>query len=168
MKNTTVYTHDLLLKFNLAYVARWKKNTRIYTILTAIAGIILVAADILVEQYHTAYVGAFAFLLCMTGFLSLLKSSKAKLSEKVAKELRDCPNKRIEYSFEEDFLIVNLTSAYIQSGTRICYSYITQVTKIDDHSFYFLTKNNFSYVVCDENGVSELFSYLRDKRSRYA
>ena len=88
MKNTTVYTHELLLKFNLAYVARWKKNTRIYTILTAIAGIILVAADILVEQYHTAYGGWFAFLLCMTGFFSLLKSSKAKLYEKVAKELQ--------------------------------------------------------------------------------
>lgn len=163
MNNKTTYTYELLLKMNLFHTSKWRRNGSIYVLLTGLFGIGLIIADILLENFHTLYGGIFFLTLSLVVIFALIKNRKSKLSEAVKKQIRENPNKTMEYQFEDDYIIVNQTSDNVQSNTRIEYSYISQVVKMDETSFYFVTKNPLFYVLYDEKGIAELFTYINSK-----
>jgi len=163
MKNKTTYTHELLLKMNLFHTAKRRRNSLIYALLTVLLSIGLIVADFLFENLHTLYAGLFFLLLSLVVIISLIKNRKAKLSEAIKKQMEENPDKTIEYQFGEDYITINQTSAKVESNTRIEYSYIKEAIKMDDTSFYFVTRNNFFYVVEDQQGTHEYFSFLFEK-----
>ncbi len=163
MNNKTTYTYELLLKMNLFHTAKWRRNSSIYALLTGLLSIGLIIADFLLENFHTLYAGMFFLALSLVVILALIKNRKSKLSEAVKKQIQENPNKTIEYQFEDDHIMVNQTSDNVQSNTRIEYSYISKVVKMDETSFYFVTKNPLFYVLYDEKGIAELFTYVNSK-----
>ena len=168
MNNKTTYTHELLLKMNLIHTAKWRRNSSIYALLTGLLSIGLTIADFLLENFHTLYAGIFFLALSLVVIFALIKNRKSKLSEAVKKQIQENPNKTIEYQFGEDYITVNQTSAKIECNTRIDYSYILEAKKMDDTSFYFVTRNNLFYVVEDQQGTHKYFSFLLEKIKEFA
>ena len=163
MENRTTYTYDLIFKTSWHYSAKWRKNCSIYALLTGLLGAILIVGDQLIEEWHTSAGGGFFLICSLIAISSLLKNRKSKVSAAVSKQLNDNPNKIMHYQFQEDCIVINETSDHVRSDTRIDYSYIGNIVKIDDTSFYFATKASFLYVVCDETGIAELFEYVSSK-----
>ncbi len=163
MKNVTTYTQELLLKMQLVYTAKRRKFYLIYIIITAALGIGLIVMDCLLENYNTMIGGAF-FLVCSLAMtIVLMRIRKAKLAESSRKQIQENPNKRMEYQFEEDCIIVNQTSDNVQLNSCVQYSYIRKAVKMDEKSFYFITKNSLVYIVSEENGIEGLFTYMSSK-----
>ena len=168
MNNQTTYTHDLLLKMNLIHTAKMRRNVLVYTLLTGTLSAMLIIADLLLENAHTLYAGMFFLPLALVSFFAVLKNRKVKISEAVNKQIQENPNKTMEYQFGEDYITVNQTSVKVQSNTCIEYSYIIEAKKMDDTSFYFVTRNNLFYVVEDQQGADEYFSFLLEKLKEFA
>lgn len=163
MNNKTTYTHDLLLKMNLLHTLKMRRTVLIYALLTGTLSAVLIIADLLLENFHTLYAGMFFLALSLLSFFAVIKNRKSKISEAVKKQIQENPNKTIEYQFEDDYIMVNQTSDNVQSNTRIEYSYISKAVKMDETSFYFVTKNPLFYVLYDEKGIAELFTYVNSK-----
>ena len=85
------------------------------------------------------------------------------MQQAVKKSIEENQNKITEYQFEEDFITVNQTSEFVQSNSKIAYSYISKVEKMDDNSFYFATKGNLFYVLYDEQGIEKHFLFMCEK-----
>ena len=168
MNNKTTYTYELLLKMNLFHTAKWRRNSLIYALLTGLLSIGLTIADFLLENFHTLYAGMFFLALSLVVIFALIKNRKSKLSEAVKKQIQENPNITTEYQFGEDYITVNQTSAKIECNTRIDYSYILEAKKMDDTSFYFVTRNNLFYVVEDQQGTHKYFSFLLEKIKEFA
>lgn len=167
MENKTVYTYDLLLKFQLAYSANARRRVLIPFVLL-IASVASLVVDSLDKSFSSMLIWANGgcFLAAASAFIILFKSRKSKMGQLIEKEPRETPDKVMEYKFEEDHITVICTSKYVNSETAIKYDYVSSVTKIDDNSFYFTIKNNMNYILYDENGISELFSHLLYKTNR--
>ena len=168
MNNKTTYTHELLLKMNLIHTAKMRRNVLVYALLTGTLSVALIIADLLLENAHTCYAGMFFLSLALVSFFAVLKNRKVKISEAVNKQIQENPNKTMEYQFGEDYITVNQTSAKIEFNTRIDYSYILEAKKMDDTSFYFVTRNNLFYVVEDQQDTHKYFSFLLEKIKEFA
>ena len=153
---------------NLIHTAKWRRNSSIYVLLTGLLSIGLTIADFLLENFHTLYAGVFFLALSLVVVFVLIKNRKSKLSEAVKKQIQENPNITTEYQFGEDYITVNQTSAKIECNTRIDYSYILEAKKMDDTSFYFVTRNNLFYVVEDQQGTHKYFSFLLKKIKEFA
>lgn len=163
MKNVTPYTQELLLKMQLVFTAKRRKFCLIFIIIAVAVGVGLIVMDCLLEDYNTMFGGVF-FLVCSLAMtIVLMRISKASLAKWSRKQIQDNPNKRMEYQFEEDCIIVNQTSDNVQWNSFVQYSYISKVTKMDEKSFYFITKNSLVYIVSDENGIDEFLTYMNSK-----
>ena len=170
MKNQTLYTYELLMKMNVAYIKKTLRNSRILSLIIFVGSVGLIVGCILDDALAsmTMYTGVFFLSLALTFMAIFMKNRKSKISEAVKKQLQENPNKTVEFQFEEDYLIINVMSDKVQSNTRIEYSYISQVEKIDDTSFYFFTKGNLIYVLEDEQGIDECFTYFCNKTKEFA
>ncbi len=167
MKNKTTYTYELLLKMNLFHTARGRRNCLIYFFVMSTLSIGLIIADLLIENFHTLYVGMFFLALSLVMIFAVIGNRKEKIAETIKKQIQDNPNKVIEYYFDEDYITITQTSTYVQSEVRTAYSYIAKIAKIDETSFYFVTKNNLFYVLEDEQNIDQFLSYLCDKVKEY-
>ena len=168
MNNKTTCTYELLLKMNLFHTAKWRRDSSIFALLTGLLSIGLIIADFLLENFHTIYAGMFFLALSLVVIFALIKNRKSKISEAVKKQIQETPNETIEYQFEDDYIMVNQTSDNVQSKTRIDYSCVSKVEKMDDTSFYFVTRKNLFYVVEDQQGTHEYFSFLHKKIKEFA
>ena len=170
MKNKTVYSYELLLKVNIAYTRKARRNALIYFLITFVAGVGLILGCIFENclTSMTMYVGVFFLALSYTSFRAFLFSRKSKIQKSVKLNIDENPNKILEYQFEDDYITIIQTSKYVQSETRIAYSYITTTVKNDNNSFYFVTKNNLFYVLEDEHSIDECFSYLCNKIKEFS
>lgn len=163
MKNTTIYTYELLLKINLCNTAKFRRKGTVYALLTGMLAVGLIVSDLLIENFHTGYAGMLFLTCSLVTVVALIKNRRSKIAAAVQKQVQENPNKTVEYQFDENTVTAKQTSDKIQSETRIEYSYIATVIKTDERSFYFVTKNNLMYALYDENGIGELFSYLSSK-----
>ncbi len=161
MKNTTNYTYDLLLKMYLIHTEKARHNALIRSAVMFVAGVGSFFVGFFNESLVSiVYIGVF-FL--GVSIMVLYSNRKTKIQQAVRKSIQENPNKINVYQFEDDCVIVNQTSDNIKANFSIEYSYITKVVKMDDFSFYFITKNFMFYVLYDENGIAELFSYVSSK-----
>ncbi len=165
MKNKTIYTCELLLKMNIKHTKKARRNALIYSLVTLVASVGLIIGCVFEDCLNsvTMYVGGFFLSLSFVSFCAFFANRKKKLQQAVKKSVDENPNKIIEYQFEEDYIVVNQKSDKVLSDSRIMYSYINNVVKMDDTSFYFVTKNPIFYVIYDEKGIAELFSYMQSK-----
>lgn len=170
MKNRTIISYELSLKMNIAHIRNARRKALTYALLTLTIGVGLIVGCIVGNcmDSMTMYVGVFFLPFSLISFCVFFINRKKKLQQAVKKSIDENPNKIIEYQFEEDCIIVNLSSDKVQSNTRIEYSYINKVEKIDDTSFYFVTKNNIFYVLEEKTNIDEYISYLYGKLKEFA
>ncbi len=170
MKNKTFYSYELLTKMNIKHTKKVRRNTLIYSLVTLVASVGLIIGCVLKDclDSMTMYVGVFFLAMSFISFCAFSANRKKKLQQAIKKSVDENPNKIMEYQFEENFITINQTSDKVQSNTRIEYSYINRVERIDDTSFYFVTKNNVFYVVEDEQNIDESILYLSEKLKEFA
>ena len=163
MTNTTVYTHDLILKMRRNYT---KKSRRMAWFMFIFAGglsIYGIVYDLVSEHAHTIPAGMFFLAFALLFFLVAIQNRKSGLSKAVSKEMAGNPDTVIEYQFDQDCLRTKQTSKY--STGSACYSYeiFAKAEKMDENSFYLLTKQNQYYVLYDPNGIGELYEFVCGK-----
>ncbi len=163
MTNTTVYTHELLLKMKMH---RLKKSRRIAWLLFFLIGgisIYYIIADLVSEHVHS--IPAAMFLLAYALLLGLvaIQNRKSKLSKAVSKEMAGNPDTVIEFQFDQDCLRTKQTSKYTTGSACHSYEFFAKAEKMDDNSFYLITKQNQFYVLYDPNGIGELYDLVCGK-----
>lgn len=163
MTNTTVYTHDLILKMRRNYT---KKSRRMAWFMFIFAGglsIYGIVYDLVSEHAHTIPAGMFFFALMLIWLMVLIQGGKRSLSKAVSKEMAGNPDTVIEYQFDQDCLRTKQTSKYTTGSACHSYEFFAKAEKMDDNSFYLLTKQNHFYVLYDPNGIGELYDFVCGK-----
>ncbi len=160
MTNTTVYTHDLLLKMRMHYLTKTRKTAWILFFLTGGFSVYCIVADLLSEYAHTLPAGTFFLALTIIWISILMQGRKAKLSKAVRIEMSGNPDTVIEFEFEQDCFKTRQTSKYTNGSACHSYDVFAKAVKMDENSCYLLTKQNQFYVLYDENGISELYDFV--------
>ncbi len=163
MTNTTAYTHDLILKMRRNYT---KKSRRMAWFMFIFAGglsIYSIVYDLVSEHAHTIPAGMFFLAFALLFFLVAIQNRKSGLSKAVSKEMAGNPDTVIEYQFDQDCLRTKQTSKYTTGSACHSYEFFAKAEKMDDNSFYLLTKQNQFYVLYDPNGIGELYDFVCGK-----
>lgn len=163
MTNTTVYTHELLLKMKMHCL---KKNRRIAWFLFFLIGgisICYIIADLVFEHVHSIPAAMFFLAFALLFGLIAIQNRKSGLSKAVSKEMAGNPDTVIEFQFDQDCLRTKQTSKYTTGGACHSYEFFAKAEKMDDNSFYLLTKQNQFYVLYDPNGIGELYDFVCGK-----
>lgn len=165
MINRTVYTYELLLKLNMVRSAKTRRIIWGYFWVTLALGVGLVVGCVIADALAslTMYVGVFMLTVALLMFCLALANRRAKIELAVKKDLADSPNRILAYVLNQDCISVDMLSDNVQMSVRMAYSYVSAVKRMDQTSLYFVTKNNHFYVMCDEEGIDALFSFLCEK-----
>ena len=107
--------------------------------------------------------GMFFLAFALLFFLIAIQNRKSGLSKAVSKEMDGNPDTVIEYQFDQDCLRTKQTSKYTTGGACHSYEFFAKAEKMDDNSFYLLTKQNQFYVLYDPNGIGELYDFVCSK-----
>ena len=163
MTNTTAYTHELLLKMKMHYL---KKSRRMaWFMFIFIGGVSLYAfiSDLVFEHAHMIPAAMFFLPIALLFGLTAIQNRKSGLSKAVSKEMAGNPDTVIEYQFDQDCLRTKQTSKYTTGSACHSYEFFAKAEKMDDNSFYLLTKQNQFYVLHDPNGIGELYDFVCGK-----
>ncbi len=163
MTNTTVYTHDLILKMKRNFTKKSRRMAWFMFIFTGGLSIYGIVYDLVFEHAHTMPVGMFFFALMLFWLMILIQSGKRRLSKAVSKEMDGNPDTVIEFQFDQDCLRTKQTSKYTTGGACHSYEFFAKAVKMDNNSFYLLTKQNQFYVLYDPNGIGELYDFVCGK-----
>ncbi|MBQ8350652.1 MAG: hypothetical protein IJY20_01230 [Clostridia bacterium] len=139
MNNRTIYTHDLLLKMNWRHSARARRNAILYAFLTLIPALVMFIVDFAGKNVPFSF-AVFLLTCSLIAFWALFRSRKAKIAQALEKQMRSNPGKIVSYRFEENHVLIDVTSMLAQSSYSFAYAYISDIIKIDEQSFYFYTK----------------------------
>ncbi|MBE6697570.1 MAG: hypothetical protein E7581_03515 [Ruminococcaceae bacterium] len=163
MTNTTAYTHDLILKMKRNYSKKSRRMAWFMFIFTGGLSLYGIIYDLVFEHAHTMSVGMFFFALMLFWLMILIRGGKRSLSKAVSKEMEGNPDTVIEFQFDQDCLRTKQTSKYSTGGACHSYEFFAKAEKMDDNSFYLLTKQNQFYVLHDPNGIGELYDFVCGK-----
>ncbi len=166
MNNKTEYTFDLLLKLNLCITKNKKRRNVIPAILASLFGIVFLAVTFITEDIVDPVLIFFGLVFLATAFLYiviLIKTRKSVVSENVSKQLHDNPSMSIEYRFDDEHINAEIRSEQVETDSKIKYSYVSAVEKIDNKTCYFLTKNGSYYLIYDEQSVDSYYSYIKER-----
>ena len=169
MKNQTVYTYDLLFKAECFTNKKLKKKIGEYLLLAGLMIAIPMAfiiRDMIFGNNEwdsgTAYFAVFFFGFFCAFALLYLKTRKSGVSKNIKKQIETNPNRVLEYSFEQDCVVIDQKSQMVQSNVCISLSFIDQTIKIDDKTFCLITKSNVMYIVYDEDGIDGYLDYIKE------
>lgn len=163
MTNTTVYTHELLLKMKMHYQRISRKTVWFMFIFTGGLSIYNVVTDLVFEHVHSIPAAMFFLPIALLFGLVAIQNRKSALSKAVSKEMAGNPDTVIEFQFEQDFVKTKQTSKYTTGSACYSYDFFAKAEKMDDNSFYLLTKQNQFYVLYDPNGIGELYDFICEK-----
>ena len=163
MTNTTVYTHELLLKMKMHYLKKSRRMTCFMFIFAGGLSIYNVVTDLVFEHVHTIPAAMFFLPIALIFGFVAIQDRKSALSKAVSKEMAGNPDTVIEFQFEQDFVKTKQTSKYTTGGACHSYEFFAKAEKMDDNSFYLLTKQNQFYVLYDPNGIGELYDFVCGK-----
>lgn len=166
MNNKTDYTFDLLLKLELFATKRKKQKFFIEAIVSLLAAVLFLAATYFTnDSWDPLFIvcGLMSFSIALISTFTLIKSRKNVIAQGIGKLIHDNPRKRIEYQFGEEYIQADVYSDQEQSSSKIKYSYVSEVKKIDDQTCFFITKGFKYYIIHDEYGIDGYFSYISEK-----
>ena len=163
MTNTTAYTHELLLKMKMHYLKKSRRMTCFMFIFAGGLSIYNVVTDLVFEHVHSIPAAMFFLAYALLFGLVAIQNRKSALSKAVSKEMAGNPDTVIEFQFEQDFVKTKQTSKYTTGSACYSYDFFAKAEKMDDNSFYLLTKQNQFYVLYDPNGIGELYDFICEK-----
>lgn len=143
-----------------------KKSRRIAWLLFFLIGgisIYNIIADLVFEHVHAIPAAMFFLAYALLFGLVAIQNRKSKLSKAVSKEMAGNPDTVIEYQFDQDCLRTKQTSKYTTGGACHSYEFFAKAEKMDDNSFYLITKQNQFYVLYDPNSIGELYDFVCSK-----
>ena len=160
MTNTTIHTHELLLKLNRHVTEPTRKSLWSLCIICSALSAVLIFGHFLIDSWYTLPAGFFFLPIALIfGFL-LPQYGKAKLSEKIQKQLLADPDTVTDYEFFDEHFTFESKSKYRHSNERVDYALIDKVVKIDGTTMYMQTKSGIYYLIHESEGITELFRFL--------
>ncbi|MBE6576821.1 MAG: hypothetical protein E7653_01620 [Ruminococcaceae bacterium] len=166
MNNKTTYSFELLLKLNLFISKNKKRRLALTAILEILLGIVFLAATYITQDIVDPVLVFFGIAFLATAFIcitALVKSRKNAVSAQVSKQLQENSAISIEYEFDDEHISVDFHSEQVQTNSKIKYSYVSSVEKIDNKTCYFLAKNGTYYLIYDEQGIDGYFSHIAER-----
>ena len=163
IENKTVYTSDLLFRMQWLHLAGGRRKVLILISVTFVLAIVLIVNGVLVEHSPNEYIGTFFLTADLILLCVLFQNRKSKIRRIADRNMRENPDKVLEYRFAEDHIAVNQMGARFRATYQIDYSYIGKTVKMDSKACYFIVRNNISFVVYEEQGIDTIYAYICSK-----